>query len=60
LVSSDAEIVQYYKISDSKLEVYKMEDGFYNKFDNFLEELDKQPKGIKIGEVDYVPFKTFL
>lgn len=60
IVSSNAEIVQFYKVNDSKLEVYKMEEDFYNKFDNFLEELDKQPKGVKIGEVDYVPFKTII
>ena len=60
IVPSDAEIVQYYKVSDSKLEVYKMEDGFYNEYDNFLEQIDQKPKGEKIGEVDYVPFNTFL
>lgn len=60
IVPSKAEIVQYYKVNDSKIEVYKMEEDFYNKYDNFLEELDKQPKGVKIGEVDYVPFMTSL
>lgn len=60
LVSETAEIVQYYKVSDTQLEVYKMEETFYNKYDNFLEQIDQKPNGIKIGEVAYVPFKSLI
>lgn len=58
LVRSDADILQWYKISDSRLEVYKMEDDFFLDYDNFMEEIYQKPNGEKIGEVEFLPFKS--
>lgn len=60
LIRSDADILQYYKISESRLEAYKMKDNFFLDYENFMEEIYQKPKGEKIGEVDFVPFNAFM
>lgn len=51
LVSQEAEVLLYYKKNDTTLELYKMEDDFYNCYENFIEEKELRPKGIKINEI---------
>jgi hypothetical protein len=60
LMSAKADILQWYKIEDTKLEVYKMKDDFFLNVGDLMLEKDNKPNGEKIGEVTIVPFNSEL
>jgi hypothetical protein len=60
LLSNKADVLQWYKIDDSKLEVYKMDDDFFFNVGDLMLEKDLKPNGEKIGEVTIVPFNSAI
>lgn len=60
LMSTNADVLQWYKIDDSKLEVYKMEDDFFFNVGDLMLEKDLKPNGKKIGEVTIEPFNKAI
>ncbi len=48
LIPSEADALLYYKEQDDSISVFKMKDDFFNNYNNFLEEKDLEPKGIKL------------
>lgn len=60
LMSSKADILQWYKIDETKLGVYKMKDDFFLNVGDLILEKDNIPNGEKIGEVTIVPFNREL
>ncbi|MFT4543880.1 MAG: hypothetical protein ACI9EQ_000330 [Bacteroidia bacterium] len=50
LVPQEADVLLYFQKDSSTTEVYKMNDGFFVDYDNFLVEKDLQPPGIKVAE----------
>ncbi len=47
-VPKNAKVIQYYLNENKELETYEMKKDFFFQYDNFLEEKNLRPKGIKI------------
>lgn len=60
LINPTSDILQWYKINDTRLEVFKMKDDFFLDYDNFTIEKDQRPNGEKIGEIEVTPFKPIF
>lgn len=48
LVPKDATIIQYYLNHNKELETFQMSKDFFFQYDNFIEEKNRRPKGVKI------------
>lgn len=53
LVPKEADVLLYYKNNDNNISAYKMNDNFFNEYDNFLNEKNKKPNGYWVKDITF-------